>query len=125
MGQTVEKAYIWDLDGTLLDSYGVIVSSVLDACRSFGFSVTEEEAHRQVIQHSVTFFLQTVAESHDLSFDALMAKYSEISGLRKGDIEAMPHAKEALAALKDLGALHFVYTHRGKTTDAVLERLGL
>ena len=58
MGQTVEKAYIWDLDGTLLDSYGVIVSSVLAACRSFGFSVTEEEAHRQVIQHSALALLE-------------------------------------------------------------------
>ena len=63
------KAYIWDLDGTLLDSYEVIVSSVLDACRSFGICVTEEEANRQVIRHSVTFYLQTVAESHDLPFD--------------------------------------------------------
>ena len=125
MGQTVEKAYIWDLDGTLLDSYGVIVSSVLDACRSFGFSVEEEEAHRQVIRQSVTFYLETVAYSHSLPFDALMARYSEISGLRKDDIKAMPYAKEALAALKDQGALHFVYTHRGRTTDAVLERLGL
>ena len=125
MERNATQAYIWDLDGTLLDSYGVIVSSVLDACRSFGFYVEEEEAHRQVIHHSVTFYLQTVADSQGLPFDALMARYSEISGRRKDDIKVMSHAKEALAALMDQGALHFVYTHRGKTTDAVLERLGL
>ena len=125
MEHVVKKAYIWDLDGTLLNSYGVIVSSVMDACRSFGFSVEEEEAHRQVIRQSVTFYLETVAYSHSLPFDALMARYSEISGRRKDDIKAMPHAKEALTALKDHGAMHFVYTHRGKTTYAVLERLGL
>lgn len=119
------KAYIWDLDGTLLDSYEVIVSSVLDACRSFGICVTEEEANRQVIRHSVTFYLQTVAESHDLPFDTLMNRYSTISGQRKDEIRPMPYAKEALEALKQQGARHFVYTHRGKTTEAVLGRLGL
>ena len=47
------KAYIWDLDGTLLDSYEVIVSSVLDACLSFGICVTEEEAHQYIQRQSM------------------------------------------------------------------------
>ena len=124
MKHSTEKTYIWDLDGTLLDSYEVIVSSVLDACRSFGLCVMEEEAHRQVIRHSVTFYLQSVAESRGLPFDVLMTRYSEISGQRKDEIRAMPHAKEVLEALRGQGGCHFVYTHRGKTTNEVLERLG-
>ena len=30
---TQMKAYIWDLDGTLLDSYGCIVSSLADTAK--------------------------------------------------------------------------------------------
>lgn len=30
-----------------------------------------------------------------------------------------------LSALQEAGAKHFVYTHRGKSTDGLLERLGL
>ena len=30
------KAYIWDLDGTLLDSYGSIVSSLVSVARECG-----------------------------------------------------------------------------------------
>lgn len=125
MESKAAQAYIWDLDGTLLDSYGVIVPSVLAACCSFGFTVEEAEAHRQVIRHSVTFYLQTVAESRGLPFEALMGRYSEISAQHKDEIRPMPHALESLEGLRQRGARHFVYTHRGKTTRDVLERLGL
>ena len=37
----------------------------------------------------------------------------------------MPHAREALEETAALGAVHFVYTHRGRTTAPVLEHLGL
>lgn len=37
----------------------------------------------------------------------------------------MPRAREALEALAGQGARHFVYTHRGTTTAAVLQNLGL
>lgn len=119
------NAFIWDLDGTLLDSYGVIVSSTVDACLSFGLAVKKEEAHRQVIQHSVTWYLQTVSRDFGLPFETLQARYSEISGQRKGNIHLLPHAPAVLDGLKKQGARHFVYTHRGKTTDAVLNNLGL
>ncbi len=119
------NAYIWDLDGTLLDSYKVIAPSVVETCRSFGLDVEQEEAHRQVILHSVTFYLQALAEAHDLPFEEMKARYSEISGQRKGEIGAMPYARETLAELSRQGARHFVYTHRGKTTGSVLQQLGL
>ena len=125
MEKRIVKAYIWDLDGTLLDSYEVISSSVADTCRSFGLDVAQAEAHRQVIRHSVTFYLSETADRFGLPFDEMMARYSDISGQRKERIRAMPHAQDALEGLKEQGACHFVYTHRGKTTDAVLARLGL
>lgn len=119
------NAYIWDLDGTLLDSYGVIVSSVVDACGDLGVAVDREEAHRQVIQHSVTWYLETVSKDFSVPFESLQAKYSLVSGQRKGDIQLLPHAREVLDELKQQGACHFVYTHRGRTTEAVLRDLGL
>ena len=68
------KAFIWDLDGTLLDSYGVIVSSVVDACGDLGVAVDREEAHRQVIQHSVTWYLETVSKDFSVPFESLHAQ---------------------------------------------------
>ncbi|MBR3136421.1 MAG: HAD-IA family hydrolase [Clostridia bacterium] len=119
------NAFIWDLDGTLLDSYGVIVSGTVDACLSFGLAVKKEEAHRQAIQHSVNWYLQTVSRDFGLPFEEVQARYSEISGQRKGDIHLLPYARAVLDGLKEQGVCHFVYTHRGKTTDAVLKNLGL
>ena len=50
-------AFIWDLDGTLLDSYGIIVSSLYQAYREFGVELDKEEIHREVISFSVGEFL--------------------------------------------------------------------
>ena len=36
-------AFIWDLDGTLLDSYGVIVSSMRLALEELGVRLSERE----------------------------------------------------------------------------------
>ena len=126
MGKCMDvKAYIWDLDGTLLDSYGVIVSGILETWRSYGLRAEREEVNEQVIRHSVTFYLKTVADSSGLPFDEMKDRFDRIVDQRKGEIGAIPHAKEALEALRHKGARHFVYTHRGETTAAILRQIGL
>ena len=48
------KAYIWDLDGTLLDSYGSIVSSLVSVARACGTEDEREEILKAVKQGSVS-----------------------------------------------------------------------
>ena len=119
------KAFIWDLDGTLLDSYGVIVSSILETCRSYGLQLERKEVHRQIIRHSVTCYLESAARVHSLSFREMKDRFDAIGARHKSEIGAIPHAKEALDALKRQGATHFVYTHRGETSNAILDQIGL
>lgn len=80
------KAFIWDLDGTLLDSYGVIGGSLWETCRRFGIPADRAQVDREVIRHSVTHYLETVAGAWGLSFAEMKAVYSKISGQRKGEI---------------------------------------
>ena len=117
------KSFIWDLDGTLLDSYGVIVSSILQVCRSL--QLEREEVHKQIIRHSVTCYLESVADVHGFSFREMKESFDAIGARHKGEIGAIPHAKEAMDALKRQGAGHFVYTHRGETSNAILQQIGL
>ena len=50
-------AFIWDLDGTLLDSYGVIVSSMRLALEELGVRLSEREILEDAInQYEGTVF---------------------------------------------------------------------
>ena len=121
----IMKAYIWDLDGTLLDSYPVIVSSMIDAIKECGIDVPYEEVNRNVIEGSTKYQISLITEKYGEDFDKLKARYSEISGSRKGEIGLIQGSIEILKALKARGDKNYVYTHRGVTTLPVLERLGI
>ena len=58
------KAFIWDLDGTLLDSYGIIVSSLRKTYQEYGLPIDEEDVHRHVIRYSVNSFIRHMEEKN-------------------------------------------------------------
>lgn len=120
----MSKAFIWDLDGTLLDSYPTIVSSIYETYREFGIETSREEILRHSIRESVSSYIQMMEKRTGRSFQEMKVRYSEISGSKKLDIPPMKHAREILERLTAAGARNFVYTHRGVTTPAVLENLG-
>ena len=121
----MEKAFIWDLDGTILDSYTVIVSSLQDTYKEYGIVTDREEIHRYVIMYSVSSFIKSMEEKTGMSFEKMKDRYSEISAIKKSEIRLIPNAKEALKTLRSKGARHFVYTHRGVSTESVLKSLGI
>lgn len=118
-------ALIWDLDGTLLDSYGVIASSLRETLAEAGVLMEEAEVLRRARSGSVSEVLTEAAERSGLSYDRLKARYSALSGSRILEIRPMRHAAEILEQAAARGAVHFVYTHRGSTTAPVLEHLNL
>ena len=119
------KAFIWDLDGTLLDSYGIIVSSLRKTYQEYGLPIDEEDVHRHVIRYSVNSFIRHMEEKTGVPFAVMKDRYSEITGKQIDNIPAMPHAKEILECLSERGAGNYVFTHRGTSTERVLKNLGL
>jgi len=119
------RAYIWDLDGTLFDSYEVIASSTWQTLQENGQSDTYEEVRRFVLTSSVSDRLRLVSEKTGIPAEVLQKRYREISEVRILEIGLMPHAAEILQTLQLRGDRHFVVTHRGTSTRAVLEHTGL
>ena len=120
-----QKTLIWDLDGTLLDSYGIIVSSLRQIYLEKGIDIDPKEIYYDVINESVSFFINKTEANYGVPFDELKDRYSIISGKEKLNITAMEHAKEILEALHNKGVANYVFTHRGVTTETVLQNLGL
>ena len=121
----MEKAYIWDLDGTLLDSYDVIVESLYQTLKEVGAELTREQIHRYAISFSSNALIEKVAKERGLEPQQLLLRYSQFSREKYPLIRLMPNALEVLDALCSQGATHYVYTHRGKTTLPVLLHLGM
>ena len=119
------KAYIWDLDGTLLDSYGSIVSSLTEVAEACGAADTRERIMREVKQGSVSGYLRGLSPESGKSPEELFRLYQAVSHRKLDEITLIPGAAETLEALRKQGAAHFVYTHRGSSAFPLLERLGV
>ncbi len=118
-------ALIWDLDGTLLDSYAVIVPSLRDACREFGVEREESDILREVITDCVVGFLKKTERESGVSFDALLKRYTEINAGRNMQIGPIRNARRLLELLRGRGIPSYIFTHRGSSTEAVLKNSGL
>ena len=121
-----KPVFIWDLDGTLIDSYDIIVDSL---CRIYkekiGIDLNREDVYKEAIRYSVGHFIQGMEKQTGIKFEELKDRYSQISGEEKLKIKPMKHALEILEYLKGQGIHSYVFTHRGKSTEPVLRNIGI
>ena len=97
----------------------------METCREFGLDLDMEEVRDVVLRYSVKELLRRSAIRLNADQNAMQKRFDELSVSRIDRITPMPHAKEVLSELKDLGFDHFVYTHRGNSTFQILNKLGL
>ena len=118
-------AFIWDLDGTLIDSYGIIVNSLHQIYLEKGVNIDKSEILYDVLNESVSYFIKKTEERFGVPFEDLKERYSIISHNETLNIKAMKHGKEILEYLKNKGITNYVFTHRGITTESVLKNIGI
>lgn len=118
-------AFIWDLDGTLLDSYGIIVSSLYKTYREFQIELDPAEILREVITDSVGVFITRMENKTGIAFDEAKKRFSEINDSEKLNIRPVKNAAEILSLLQNQGIPNYVFTHKGASTETVLKNIGL
>ena len=92
------NAYIWDLDGTLFDSYGSIVSSLVSLAGEYRVPDSFEEIMRAVKQGAVSAYLRDLSARTGADYDFLYRRYREISHTRMDEITLVPGAAETWRA---------------------------
>ena len=120
-----ETAFIWDLDGTLLDSYEAILSGIEETFGQFDIPYDKEKMRESILKYSVQDLLVQVAEERKLDVEVLNQVRAQSLSEKNAQVVLMPDAREVLEWADQAGIQQFVYTHKGDNAFTILRDLGL
>lgn len=120
-----KRAFIWDLDGTLLDSYDAILAGLEETYASYQLPFDRASIKDYILKHSVQDLLVEVAEEHQLDVTDLNLRRAESLAEKNAQVLLMEGARDVLSWAKDAGIEQFVYTHKGENALVILQDLGL
>ena len=120
-----ETAFIWDLDGTLLDSYEAILSGIEETFAQFSIPYNKEKVREFILKFSVQDLLEQVAEERKLDAEVLNQVRAQSLAEKNAQVVLMLGAREVLAWADQAGIQQFVYTHKGDNAFTILKDLGL
>lgn len=109
-------AFLWDLDGTLMDTYPGMVHAFCRAAERLNITVQPERV-LDLMKVRVGHCCRVIAEENDVSREALIRAFqAEEMNLPPEMIRPLPGIPETLQALKARGCRHFAATHRERET---------
>ena len=120
-----ETAFIWDLDGTLLDSYEAILAGIEETYRRFSLPYNKKEVRAFILKYSVQDLLEQVAKERGLDVGLLNQVRARSLSEKNAQVVLMSGAREVLAWADQRGIQQFVYTHKGENAFTILRALGL
>lgn len=120
-----KTAFIWDLDGTLLDSYEAILSGIEETFAQFSIPYDKGKVREFILKYSVQDLLVQVAEERKLDVEVLNQVRAQSLAEKNAQVVLMPGARDVLAWAEESGIQQFVYTHKGDNAFTILRDLGL
>lgn len=120
-----KTAFIWDLDGTLLDSYEAILSGIEETFGQFSIPYDKEKVREFILKYSVQDLLVQVAEEIKLDVEVLNQVRAQSLAEKNAQVVLMPGAREVLDWTDQVGIRNLVYTHKGDNAFTILRDLGL
>lgn len=120
-----KRAFIWDLDGTLLDSYDAILAGLEETYAYYQLPFDRASIKDYILKYSVQDLLVAVAEEYQLDVTDLNHRRAESLAEKNAQVVLMDGARDVLSWAKDAGIQQFVYTHKGENALVILRDLGL
>lgn len=119
----MKPTFIWDLDGTLLDSYEAILAGIQETYDRFKLPFNREKIKNYILKHSVKDLLVRDAKKYGLDSDELNRVRATSLKEKNTQISLMKGAHEVLDWTKEQGIQNFVYTHKSNHAFQVLADL--
>ncbi|AGZ22167.1 HAD-IA family hydrolase [Streptococcus suis] len=117
--------FIWDLDGTLLDSYEAILAGIQETYQEYVLPFDRAEVRKFILRYSVKDLLVRDADKYGLDSDELNHVRATSLKEKNTQIPLMTGAVEILNWTAEQGIQNFVYTHKSDNAFQVLEDLGI
>ncbi|MGQ7462247.1 HAD-IA family hydrolase [Streptococcus suis] len=117
--------FIWDLDGTLLDSYEAILAGIQETYEQYDLPFDREEVRNFILRYSVKDLLVRDGAKYGLDSDELNRVRATSLKEKNTQIPLMAGVAEILDWTAEKGIQNFVYTHKSDNAFRVLEDLGV
>lgn len=121
------RHFIWDFDGTLFDSYPIIIGNLRSALQAYGFDCDPVEAMGLMLQN-ITVAHNHYADKFGIPRQEFVDTYNHFHQEVNPRLLAKPMAdiEKVLARICETGRKNFIFTHRKcSTTAQYLEKYGL
>lgn len=119
------KSVIWDLDGTLIDSYPLIMESLKSIQKRYGYVMSDEDIYEHIKKKSSKSLLTYLSQEYGVSYKELKDNYDIYFCEYEKTIKVIDNAVEVLETLMENDVDHYMYTHKGSSTIKLLESLKL
>ncbi|WP_312682191.1 HAD-IA family hydrolase [Lactococcus taiwanensis] len=113
--------FIWDLDGTLIDSYGVFIKALETTFEKHDLPFEREEIYRFIKERSVNELLKAQPVDEGLLKD----EFNQACVMLNKEVKLMPGAREVLEWAQGRHIRNFIYTHKGQNAYVLLEALDI
>ncbi|WP_461212799.1 HAD hydrolase-like protein [Lacticaseibacillus sp. GG6-2] len=116
---------IWDLDGTLYDTYPGILKALHETLLSIDVKIDQDELYKIIKHGSVTETALRFARQQGLVEAEVLAEYHRREALEVMKATPYPQTAAVLKAVKDAGGNNLLMTHRDDKAWTLLARNGL
>ena len=117
------KLFIWDFDGTLLDTYPFITMCLKKALADCGYEVDQTEILEKMMV-TIPFAIKHYSEKYRIA--DLRERYNKYyAGEAEAPVRIFAGIKEVLKRVQEIGADNYIFTNRGKTIYPMLEKAGI
>ncbi|MCH5461282.1 HAD-IA family hydrolase [Lactobacillus sp. LC28-10] len=122
------QTFFWDFDGTIFDTYPIMVRAFMQALiqqRVSEIELDEQEIYETMRQHSMGTALQKFSALFSIDAGRLEKDYRQIEPRHIAQAQPFDGMLALLQRLADQGGQHYLLTHRNQSAMQLLQTAGI
>ena len=117
------KLFVWDFDGTLLDTYPAITGFLRQALLDCGIEVSQTEILEKMMV-TIPYAIEYYSKLYQLP--DLRDRYKAYAaGEKDAAVKIFPQVIDVLKRINEIGAGNYIFTNRGDSIYPMLEQAGI